>query len=564
MEGFDAPARLLILPALLACGACSGAAIVTSHYENGQVSSTGGHVRQMRSGPWTEYFPSGGKQCEGSYENDVQTGLWTYWFENGSKEMEGRFEEERRDGDWRSWYENGAPRADGRFEAGFEEGEWRFHDRSGALDHVGSFELGQPVLRWTWFHPDGTVRETGDYLAGVKIGTWTTRDAAGGQTDTVYPVPAGRELVEERFADASLERTGFLREGEPDGRWQTFHPGGKLRLECTFSHGTPNGSAHAWRDDGSLLASGKLKDGCVVGKWVFARDGARTEYESKEARPRQAFGGEWSPASTADLPGWMAVETWVAEISSPRQPAPIHPAVAAPSAPPPPDLASEDACGIPARAQPWTEYELRVLPELVRLYSIGREGSLSDEGYEGSSARRRSRPNPPAAVSGPDELVGRTLPLKRFATGDGGSIDLDEFTGRQNVLVTILRGFGGQVCVYCTAQTKALADFADRFDALDTKVVVVFPGPASGLKAFLEAYRRTFGAGAKLPYVLLYDTDLALTRALHIEDNIAVPTSLLLDREGIVRWCRMAKDYADRPSAQEILDRIAALPKRER
>lgn len=556
--------RLVLLPALLVVGSCSGAATVTSHYENGQVSSTGAHVRQLRSGPWTEYFPDGRKQCEGSYENDVQTGLWTYWFENGNKEMEGRFEDERRDGEWRSWHENGALRAEGRFEAGFEEGTWRFHDDKGAIEHVGSFELGQPVLRWTWFHPDGTVRETGNFLAGARVGPWTTRDAAGSQADTVYPVPAGCELVEERFADSTLERTGFLRDGTPAGRWNSFHPSGRLRLECTFRDGAPNGTAHAWRDDGSLLARGTLKDGCVLGPWVFVRDGLETEYECKEARPRQAFGGDWSPASSADLPGWTAVETWIAEIGSPRQPAPIHSAVAAQSPAPPPDLASDDACGIPARAQPWTEYEKRVLPELVNLYGTGRAGAMSDEEYNPPSTLQRSRPKAPSAVASPDELVGRTLPLTRFRTGDGGTIDLAELAGKPNVLVTILRGFGGQVCVYCTAQTKALADYADRFAALDTQVVVVFPGPASGLKAFLEAYRRTFGPGEKPPYALLYDADLALTRALHIEDDIAVPTSLLLDREGIVRWCRVAKDHADRPSAREILDRIAALPKRER
>jgi peroxiredoxin len=164
-------------------------------------------------------------------------------------------------------------------------------------------------------------------------------------------------------------------------------------------------------------------------------------------------------------------------------------------------------------------------------------------------------------VADPGELTGRPLPSRRFTTAEGGTIDLDEFLGKRNVLVTILRGFGGQVCVYCTAQTKALGDFAAQFAALDTEVVVVFPGPASGLRAFLEAYQRTFGAGEKPPYELLYDADLRLTRALHIEDNIAVPTSILLDRKGIVRWCRLAKDRTDRPSAKEILEQIAALAK---
>jgi len=158
-----------------------------------------------------------------------------------------------------------------------------------------------------------------------------------------------------------------------------------------------------------------------------------------------------------------------------------------------------------------------------------------------------------------------------FGSHDGRVFAVDSATGRVrwayqtpgriNASASV---FGGQVCVYCTAQTKALADFVDRFAALDTKVVAVFPGPASGMEAFREAYRRTYGRGEKPPFELLYDADLALTRALHIEDNIAVPTSLLLDRQGIVRWSHVAKDHADRPSAKQILGRIREMEKQAR
>ena len=564
MHGHERLARDILFPALLVCGSCSAAPTVTSKYENGHLSSTGGHLRQLRSGPWIDYYPNGNKQCEGSYEDDQQSGSWTYWFENGSKEMEGHFEKEQRNGEWRAWYENGALRAEGRFEGGFEEGMWRFHDRSGAIDHVGAFELGQPVLRWTYFHPDGTVRETGNYLAGVRVGIWTTQETAGNQTETLYPMPAGCELVEERFADSTLKRTGFLRDGSPVGRWISFHPGGKLRLECTFRNGAPDGSARAWREDGSLLACGRLKDGCIVGKWVFPRNDGQAEYETGEARPRQAFAGEWSPADSADLPGWTSVETWVAEMCSPRQPAPIPPAVAGQPTTPPPVLASDDACGIPAQPQHWTEFKRHVLPELVAFYTTGRPLGADDEVSGVSYPRRKYTTKPAGAVASPADLIGRTLPLKRFTTADGGAIDLDAFRGKQNVLVTILRGFGGQVCVYCTAQTRALAESAGKFAALDTQVVVVYPGPRSGLQAFLEAYRRTFSTREKPPFQLLYDTDLTLTRALNIEDNIAVPTSLLLDREGIIRWCHVGKDRTDRPSVQEILARIAELSNPER
>jgi antitoxin component YwqK of YwqJK toxin-antitoxin module/peroxiredoxin len=547
----------------LACiSACAGATTVTARYDNGNVASVGGHVRGLRNGPWIDYYENGRKQAEGSYDDDVQTGVWTYWFENGNKEMEGRFTDERRDGEWTSWYENGVLRAHGRFERGFEEGVWRFHADSGALDHEGMFELGRPALRWTYFNPDGSVREVGNYLRGVKVGDWIARDTTGNQSVISYPMPAGCELVEERFADAILKRAGFVRDGIPFGRWMSDHPSGALRMECTFENGEPNGRACAWREDGTLLARGPLKDGCIVGEWELRRGGPPEKLEAKDARPRPTFSGEWSPANSADQPGFVAVEAWLAELCAPRQPAPIRSASAPRVATSPPAAPIVDLAPIPARAQPWTEYETAALPALVKLYGSGKSGAAPDaEDWSAPTLRKREK-KPAATAPDPGGIVGRALPVKHFTTADGSVIDLDDFVGKKNVLVTILRGFGGQVCVYCTAQTKALAEYADKFDAFDTTVVVVYPGPASGLAAFLEAYRRTFGADAKLPYKLLYDADLALTRALHIEDNMAVPTSIIVGRDGIVRWCRVAKDYADRPSARQVLDQIAVLSKR--
>lgn len=563
MDGRDRRTPAAWLLAFLLLGSCASLPSVTPSQEIVGAAGFGEHVGGLRNGPWTDCFANGRKRCAGTYVDDAPSGLWTYWYENGTKEMEGHFADERRDGEWSSWHENGALRSAGRFEGGFETGPWHFHASSGALERTGTFELGQPVLRWTYFHPNGSVRATGNFHAGVRVGEWIAYDDAGARTTVAYPYPAGCELVEERFPDSSLKRTGFLRDGVPDGRWNSFHPGGALRLECSFRGGEPQGRACAWREDGSLLASGSLRAGCISGEWVFSRGETRETIAFDEARPRQPFGGEWSPASDAvDRSSCAVVETWVAEMVSPVQPVPIP----AESAPRPAALETSGRgaeSGIPARARPWTEHQATLLPELVKLYGTGSTSAARPDESWSRPASRGSHPRLDTTVATAADLIGRPLPVKRFATADGGEIDLEDYAGKHNVLLTILRGFGGQVCVYCAAQTKGLADCAAEFARLDTEVLVVFPGPASGLDAFLDAYRRTFGADAKPPYKLLYDTDLTLTRALHIEDNIAVPTSLVLDRTGMVRWGHVATNRADRPSAKQVLERIESLPKYE-
>ncbi len=553
---------LLLSLTLSAFCSCVGPVPVTAHFADGNVSSSGTHLRGLRSGPWTDYYDTGRKQSEGQYVDDVQSGMWTWWFENGNKEMEGRFVDEKRDGVWTTWYENGALRARGRFERGFEEGPWQFYASSGALEHEGCFESGKPVLRWTWHDADGAVRTTGNFLAGVKVGDWTTRSESADATVVTYPMPAGYELIEVPQSDSKSGRTGFMHDGVQTGRWISRHPNGTVRLECTFDKGTPNARAWAWRADGSALATGTLQNGCVVGEWSIWRGTAEEKHTFENARPRQSVVGDETSTTSTELSEIAQVELWLAQTCAPLQPAPIRSVPAAMTSNTASQHTSEDVGSIPARAQPWTEYELGALPALVQLYGPGKSKVSDGEGWD-SSGSRPTRGKAPASIASSDDLVGHKLPLKQFTTADGRPFDFAELEGKRNVLITILRGFGGQVCVYCAAQTKGLADFAADFAAHDTQVVVLYPGPKSGFAAFLEAYRRTFGADAKVPYELLYDTDLALTRALHIEDNLAMPTSILLDRNGVIRWSHVGKDYADRPSAREILGRIEKLPKGE-
>lgn len=543
----------------LACSACAARHAITLRRDDGTISSTGSQSSGLRDGHWVDYYANGNKQSEGDYVRDVQDGHWTWWYENGNEEMEGAFVKQRREGEWRSFHANGALRAVGSFENGFEEGPWRFFDETGALEHEGSFEMGRPVLRWTWYRADGSISASGNHLAGVRVGDWILQDASGAKTMLSYPVPAHWELVEERFDDANVARAGFLRDGVPAGRWNGYHHGNKLRFTTRFENGEPNGRASAWSADGSFLAAGTLKEGCIAGEWTFARGDARQSTVFEFPRPRRTAAGDATPALATDLPFTSVVEACVAEICAPRQPEPLRSARVAAAPKADPTLPAADPSGIPARAQPWTEFERSALPKLVEHYASG--SSYHSFYGEESSARieRDIALAPPAPVAKPEDLVDRELPVKHFTSADGSAVDLDAALGKRNVLVVVLRGFGGQVCVYCAAQTKALADRAEKFAALDTDVVVVYPGPSSGLEAFLQAYRRTFGAGDKLPYRLLYDNDLALTRALRIEDDMAVPTSLLIDKHGIVRWSYVAKDHADRPSADEVLRKIEEL-----
>ena len=79
-----------------------------------------------------------------------------------------------------------------------------------------------------------------------------------------------------------------------------------------------------------------------------------------------------------------------------------------------------------------------------------------------------------------------------------------------------------------------------------------------GLDAFRDIYERTFG-GELPPYEVLYDPNLEFVQELGIASNLATPTTLLVDEDGIVRYAYVGKHIADRPAVKDVLDAVGDL-----
>lgn len=162
----------------------------------------------------------------------------------------------------------------------------------------------------------------------------------------------------------------------------------------------------------------------------------------------------------------------------------------------------------------------------------------------------RSRP--------PSPLVGRPLPLTRFLSGAGDVVDLARLDPPRTTVLVILRGFSGSICLHCSAQALALAEAADAFRRLGAEVVLVYPGAAESVPAFIAATQK-LDDGFKPRYPILLDVDLALVHLLGIEGALAKPTSLVIDKEGIVRFAYIGRQPADRPSASDLLGVVSGL-----
>ncbi|MEO6711120.1 MAG: hypothetical protein ABIP42_16185, partial [Planctomycetota bacterium] len=62
--------------------------------------------------------------------------------------------------------------------------------------------------------------------------------------------------------------------------------------------------------------------------------------------------------------------------------------------------------------------------------------------------------------------------------------------------------------------------------------------------------------GREAPFTFAYDPGFDLVRALSIGGNLALPTTLVIDAGGTIRFAYVGLDRADRPDAKRLLEQV--------
>ena len=435
-----------------------------------------------------------------------QQGPWTYWYDNGSKQAEGAWAKDYQDGQWSWWYADGRIRQTGayagqgldptRLSSAPRSGHWRFWYDNGQLTCEGDYAADRQVGEWTFFTKDGKAYAVGHFTAGVKDGSWT---------------------------------------------W--WHANGQRKESGTFANGVKVGDWVTRDDSGAVTAvTAYTVDGKVVPTKPVA---VATPVAPPPAAPPALVG------TVAEAP---PVQPVVAAAPPPVQPvveaSPPAPTVAVTPKPAEPDLVlpAADAPPLsPTLSAPalWTTAQEANASQLVRLYD---KGDIVIRGYEDPFAAtpedRQKR-----------DLLGKPLTQTRFLSPTGSVLDVAKQRGKKPVLLVVLRGFSGQVCLYCAAQTTAIGKNIAKFNELGVEVVVVYPGPVEAVAPFIEAVRSLANEPPPMPVAL--DVSLIAVRALGIEDNLAKPTSLIIDKQGVVRYAYVGRTIADRPSVKDLLNELA-------
>lgn len=138
-------------------------------------------------------------------------------------------------------------------------------------------------------------------------------------------------------------------------------------------------------------------------------------------------------------------------------------------------------------------------------------------------------------------------------------VKLSKLVSDGPVVLIVLRGFPGYQCPACNAQVGQFLVKAKQFDSMKTRVVIVYPGPADGLKKHADEFVR----GKTLPenFFLVLDPDYEFTKSYHLrweaKNETAYPSTFVIDRERKIRFAKISMTHGGRASADEVLKVLA-------
>jgi peroxiredoxin len=154
--------------------------------------------------------------------------------------------------------------------------------------------------------------------------------------------------------------------------------------------------------------------------------------------------------------------------------------------------------------------------------------------------------------------VGAPAPDFSLVDADGQPFRLSTLTGSP-VLLKFYRGYW---CPYCVAELAQLDRYAKEFAALSVTLVAVSSDRVDELAPFGQKYNWAIR--------LVADPALVAHRLYNVQSrkftprrgpfrDLAIPTTILIDRDGCVLWIEQTPDFRVRPQADMVLAKTRAL-----
>ncbi|WP_425617315.1 redoxin domain-containing protein [Anatilimnocola sp. NA78] len=146
----------------------------------------------------------------------------------------------------------------------------------------------------------------------------------------------------------------------------------------------------------------------------------------------------------------------------------------------------------------------------------------------------------------------------QLKTADGEEVALTKLLKQGPVVLIVLRGYPGYQCPACNTQTGQFLGAAKKFAAAKANIVLVYPGPADGLKQHAEDFTR----GKTFPdnCYLALDPDFAFTNAYRLrwdaKNETAYPSTFIIDEKQKIVFAKISMTHGGRTSVDEVLKAV--------
>ncbi len=168
-------------------------------------------------------------------------------------------------------------------------------------------------------------------------------------------------------------------------------------------------------------------------------------------------------------------------------------------------------------------------------------------------------PAPETAIAGTPK-VGGMAPEFELTSLSGEQVKLSDTLAKGPVVLVMLRGFPGYQCPACTAQVGQMIGKAKQLQDAGANVLLVYPGPADGLKAHADE----FVQGKDIPanFNFLLDPDYEFTNQYGLrwdaKGETAYPSTFVLDKTGKVLFAKVSQGHGDRAKIADVLKALPA------
>lgn len=152
--------------------------------------------------------------------------------------------------------------------------------------------------------------------------------------------------------------------------------------------------------------------------------------------------------------------------------------------------------------------------------------------------------------------IGKKMPVVALQDTEGAPVSTDTFAGK----ATIYLFYRGNWCPFCMAQIREIATQYQEIEKRGARLILISPQNEKHTRKLAEKFR--------IPAVFLIDKELKAARQLGIfqengtpsgmemlgyEHDTVMPTLIVTDKEGVIRFADLPGNYRVRPEPETFL-----------